>query len=61
MNLPLMSNFVIDMKTNTVNKETIIKTITKMVADKAIVRSYLKGKTTIESLTQKGIKLAKPL
>ena len=32
-----------------------------MVADKAIVRSFLKGNTTIETVTQKGIKFAKPL
>jgi hypothetical protein len=56
-----MYNFVTNMENKIVNKETIIKSITKMVADKAVVRSFLKGKTTIESLTQKGIKLAKPL
>jgi hypothetical protein len=42
-------------------KETIIKSITKMVTDKAMVRSYLKGNTPIEKLTQKGIKFAKPI
>ncbi len=42
-------------------KESIMKSITKMVTDKAIVRSFLKGNTTIETVTQKGIKFAKPL
>lgn len=32
-----------------------------MVSDKATVRSFLKGKTSIQTVTQKGIKLAKPL
>ena len=45
----------------TVNKEAILKSITKMVSDKAMVRSFLKGNTPIEKLTQKGIKFAKPI
>ena len=49
------------MKTKEIKKETIIKSVTKMVADKESVRSYIKGKTSIQSLTQKGIKFAKPL
>lgn len=32
-----------------------------MVTDKATVRSFLKGKTSIETVTQKGIKFAKPI
>ncbi len=44
-----------------VTKESIMKSMTKMVADKAIVRSFLKGNTSIEAVTQKGIKFAKPL
>lgn len=44
-----------------ITKESIMKSITKMVEDKATVRSFLKGKTTIETVTQKGIKFAKPL
>jgi len=43
------------------NKEAIIKSVAKMAADKVIIRSFLKGKTPIETLTQKGIKLAKPI
>ncbi|OAZ03537.1 hypothetical protein FLB_20790 [Flavobacterium succinicans] len=38
-----------------------MKSITKMVSDKAMVRSFLKGNTPIEKLTQKGIKFAKPI
>ena len=49
------------MKTKEIKKETIIKSVTKMVADKESVRSYIKGKTSIQSLTKKGIKFAKPL
>ena len=49
------------MKNKAANKELIMKYITKMVLDKALVRSYLKGNTPIEKLTQKGIKFAKPL
>jgi hypothetical protein len=48
------------MKKN-ITKESVIKSITKMVTDKATVRSFLKGKTSIETVTQKGIKFAKPI
>ena len=44
-----------------IDKETASKSLAKMVADKESVRSYLKGKLTLTSLTQQGIKLAKPL
>lgn len=49
------------MDNKVVNKEAIIKSVTKLVSDKAIVRSFLKGNTPIEKLTQKGIKFAKPI
>ncbi|MEN9907735.1 MAG: hypothetical protein RLZZ540_876 [Bacteroidota bacterium] len=49
------------MNKKVVNKDAIIKSVTKMVSDKAIVRSFLKGNTPIEKLTQKGIKFAKPI
>lgn len=49
------------MNNKVVNKDAIIKCVTKMVSDKAIVRSFLKGNTPIEKLTQKGIKFAKPI
>ena len=49
------------MKTKEINKEVIFLSVAKMVADKKAVRSYIKGKTTIPSLTKKGIKFAKPL
>ena len=40
------------MNNKTINKEAIMKSITKMVSDKAMVRSFLKGNTPIEKLTQ---------
>lgn len=49
------------MNNKTINKEAIMKSITKMVSDKAMVRSFLKGNTPIEKLTQKEIKFAKPI
>lgn len=49
------------MKKQTISKETILKSVTKIVADKEIVCSYIKGKTSIQVLTKKGIKFAKPL
>ncbi|MBA0882079.1 hypothetical protein [Flavobacterium undicola] len=49
------------MNNKVVNKEAIIKSVTKMVSDKATVRLFLKGNTPIEKLTQKGIKFAKPI
>ncbi len=44
-----------------INKEAIMKSVAKMASDKALVRSFLKGNTPIEKLTQKGIKFAKPI
>lgn len=49
------------MKTRVINKETILKSVTKMVSEKDIVLSYLKGKTPLNTLIEKGIKFAKPL
>jgi hypothetical protein len=49
------------MKKIVINKEAVIASVAKMVADKSAVRSFLKGKTSIETLTQKGIKFAKPI
>jgi len=43
------------------NKEIIIKSVKKIVADKKLVDSYIKGDTSLKTLTKKGIKLAKPL
>ncbi len=48
------------MKKN-ITKDSVLKSITKMVTDKATVRSFLKGNTSIETVTQKGIKFAKPI
>jgi hypothetical protein len=49
------------MKKITTNRQIIIESVTKMVADKNAVRLFLKGKSTIEILKEKGITLAKPL
>jgi len=49
------------MKKTVVNNEKAIKSVIKMITDKTTVRSYLKGEISINKLTEKGIKLAKPL
>ena len=49
------------MKKNEINKKIVLKSLAKMISDKEIVQSYIKGKTTLAALTQKGIKFAKPL
>lgn len=49
------------MKKQTVKKDTIIKSVSKMIADKEAVRSYVKGKISKEALHEKGIKLVNPL
>ena len=49
------------MKTNKLTKDQINQFAKKVVADKKLVRSYLKGQTPIENLNQRGIKFAKPL
>lgn len=38
-----------------------MKSVAKMVSDKAMVRSFMKSNTPLEKLTQKGIKFAKPI
>ena len=47
------------MKTRIINKDEVLKTVTKMLADKNLVRSYLKGKISIETITEQGIRFAK--
>lgn len=49
------------MKDTKINKAKIMKSVNKMIADKEVVRSYIKGKTSIQTLNKKGIKFAKPL
>ncbi len=44
-----------------IDKTVVIKAASKMVAEKEMVRSYLKGKVSIEELKENGIKFAKPL
>lgn len=43
------------------NKETIVKFLHQAAKNKEMVRSYLKGETSLDVLTEKGIKFAKPL
>lgn len=49
------------MKKQTIDKKQVLDSVTKMVTDKELVLSYIKGKTSIQTLTKKGIKFAKPL
>ena len=49
------------MKKQPIDKKQILKSIAKMVNDKEVVRSYIKGETPIQTLAKKGIKFAKPL
>jgi len=44
-----------------IKKDNIVKSVSKMIADKEIVCSYIKGKTSLQELDKKGIKFAKPL
>jgi hypothetical protein len=44
-----------------INKDKVIKSVAKMLSDKEVVRSYIKGKTSKDTLSKKGIKLANPL
>ncbi len=46
---------------NKINKENLTKSVAKLLSDKEIVRSYIKGKTSKITLSKKGIKLANPL
>ena len=49
------------MSTKNSNNIKIKALVSKMIADKNAVRSYIKGKTTIQSINQRGIKFAKPI
>ncbi len=44
-----------------INRDEILKTLKKMVSNTTLVHSFIKGKTTLAELTQKGIKFGKPL
>ena len=45
------------MKQKEIDKETIIKSISKMIEDKDVVRSYIKGEISIQAVNKKCIKL----
>ena len=49
------------MKTNQLNKELIVESITKLVKDKELVRSYIKGQISLQALKDEGIKFGRPL
>ena len=49
------------MRNENISRKSILKSVAKMLTDKETVRAYIKGKTTIQTLTKKGIKFAKPL
>ncbi|MBO9620298.1 MAG: hypothetical protein J7539_14825 [Niabella sp.] len=44
-----------------ISKKNILKAVAKIATDKEMVRSYVKGKTSLKTLAQKGIKFAKPV
>ena len=43
------------------DREQIVKSLEKMNTNKNLVRSYIKGKISLKTLSKKGIKFAKPL
>ena len=49
------------MKKIEINKEVVLQSVSKMITDKKVVRSYIKGNTSIQTLSKRGIKFAKPL
>jgi len=49
------------MNKQTKDKQLILKSVSKMIADKEMVRSYIKGKIPSQTLSNQGIKFAKPL
>lgn len=42
-------------------KSVIISSIKKMIEDKAVLRSFLRGQISKEVLNQKGIRIGKPI
>ena len=49
------------MNVNRINKETVVSSLAKLVVNKRLVQSYLKGEISAQTLTKNGIQLAKPL
>ncbi|WP_158544277.1 hypothetical protein [Pedobacter miscanthi] len=49
------------MKKVQASKEKVISVLQKIIAEKNAVRTYMQGQITLDQLTKKGIKLAKPL
>lgn len=57
----IITIFVSVMEKAQKDKAAIIKSLHQTAKNKEMVRSYLKGKTSLDVLTKKGIKFAKPL
>jgi hypothetical protein len=49
------------MKNKKYSKETIVKSLLKMISDKSNVRSYIKGEISLKTVSKKGVHLAKPV
>ena len=49
------------MENESKDKDKIVKSVKKMMDNKDLVRSYIKGQTSIQTVSKKGIKFAKPL
>lgn len=49
------------MEKKKINKASVVRSVTKIVSDKEVVRSYMKGNTDFKTLKNKGIKFAKPI
>ena len=60
-NFKKLCKFGLAMKTNQLNKELIVESITKLVKDKELVRSYIKGQISLQALKDEGIKFGRPL
>ena len=50
-----------NMENKTIDRKKVLKSVIKILDDKQIVRSFLKGEASIQQLDKKGIKFAKPL
>jgi len=57
----IIAIFVAVMEKAQKDKVAIIKSLHQTAKNKEMVRSYLKGKISLDVLTKKGIKFAKPL
>ncbi len=56
-----IKHYLCSMNKVKINKKIVVKSVIKMISDKETVRSYMKGNTSKNTLSKKGIKLANPL